>query len=123
MKKLSLALFFVDRFLFPNRFEPLFSEETSGANVYIDKEYSGVTDSNALCVICGKSEQVEIAKEMIFEKLNQFNSSNAAFPIQLDPAGSIIGTPPSDARSDTSINSGVNYHSPLSRSFNRYSDS
>ncbi|CAG5089569.1 Oidioi.mRNA.OKI2018_I69.PAR.g12266.t1.cds [Oikopleura dioica] len=90
-------------------------QETSGANVYIDKEYTGHTDSNALCVICGKSEQVEIAKEMIYEKLNQYNTSNS-FPI-LDPQGSIIGTPPSDARSDGS--SGLNYHSPLSRSFNR----
>lgn len=92
-------------------------QETSGANVYIDKEYTGITDSNALCVICGKSEQVEIAKEMIYEKLNQYNSTNS-FPI-MDAQGSIIRTPPSDSRSDGS--SGINYPSPLSRSFNSIS--
>ena len=50
-------------------------EETSGANVYIDKEYQG-SDDNALCVILGKHEQVSIAKVMIKEKLNQYNSAN-----------------------------------------------
>lgn len=50
-------------------------QETSGANVYIDKEYQG-SDDNALCVILGKHEQVSIAKVMIKEKLNQYNSAN-----------------------------------------------
>lgn len=50
-------------------------QETSGANVYIDKEYQG-SDSNAMCVIQGKNEQVSIAKVMIQEKLNQYNSAN-----------------------------------------------
>ena len=64
-----------------------FSEETSGANVYIDKEYNG-SDSNAMCVIQGKLEQVSIAKVMIQEKLNQYNSANT-FPIQHDNEGRI----------------------------------
>lgn len=55
-------------------------QETSGANVYIDKEYQG-SDDNALCVILGKHEQVSIAKVMIKEKLNQYNSANT-FTIQ-----------------------------------------
>merc|ERR1712131_180786 len=50
-------------------------QETSGANVYIDKEYQG-SDDNALCVILGKHEKVSIAKVMIKEKLNQYNSAN-----------------------------------------------
>jgi len=54
-------------------------QETSGANVYIDKEYQG-SDANAMCVIQGKNEQVSIAKVMIQEKLNQYNSANT-FPI------------------------------------------
>ena len=65
-----------------------FSEETSGANVYIDKEYNG-SDSNAMCVIQGKLEQVSIAKVMIQEKLNQYNSANT-FPIQHDNEGWIF---------------------------------
>ena len=43
--------------------------------MYIDKEYQG-SDSNAMCVIQGKNEQVSIAKVMIQEKLNQYNSAN-----------------------------------------------
>ena len=62
-----------------SRFIVIFSEETSGANVYIDKEYEG-SDENALCVILGKTEQVQIAKVMIKEKLNQYNQANT-FPI------------------------------------------
>lgn len=85
-------------------------EETSGANVYIDKEYTGI-DDNALCVIHGKVEQVDIAKEMIHEKLHQYNSANT-FPI-MDSSGSLIehGSPPSDTRSDGST--GITYSSPV----------
>jgi len=88
----------------------LFVEETSGANVYIDKEYTGI-DDNALCVIHGKVEQVDIAKEMIHEKLQQYNSANT-FPI-MDSSGSLIehGSPPSDTRSDGST--GITYSSPV----------
>jgi hypothetical protein len=93
----------------------LFSEETSGANVYIDKDYTGI-DDNALCVIHGKAEQVDIAKEMIHEKLHQYNSANT-FPI-IDSTGSLIehGTPPSDARSDGST--GITYSSPVGHGSN-----
>lgn len=80
-------------------------QETSGANVYIDKEYEG-SDENALCVILGKTEQVQIAKVMIKEKLNQYNQANT-FPIIDSDGLQIMTTDHSDNGS-----AGSNYVNP-----------
>ena len=42
-----------------------------------------------MCVIQGKNEQVSIAKVMIQEKLNQYNSANT-FPIHDNDGKSMI---------------------------------
>ena len=63
-----------------------------------------------MCVIHGKMEQVDIAKEMIHEKLQQYNSANT-FPI--DNFGTQLDSPPSDTRSDGSTGiQGSAYSSP-----------